>query len=196
MAENELGAIVLAAGKGTRMKSDLPKVLHRLGGKPMVTHVTDLVRSVGVDTVCVVIAPGMDSVATAVDPCETAVQVEALGTGHAALAAAPVMDGTCKDVFILFGDTPLITPETLSAMIAAKRTPTAPGVVVLGMQVEQENAYGRLILRADGTLDRIVEFNDATREERAVTLCNSGVMLVDGERLFLSLIHISEPTRP
>ena len=184
MAENELGAIVLAAGKGTRMKSDLPKVLHRLGGKPMVTHVTDLVRSVGVDTVCVVIAPGMDSVATAVDPCETAVQVEALGTGHAALAAAPVMDGTCKDVFILFGDTPLITPETLSAMIAAKRTPTAPGVVVLGMQVEQENAYGRLILGADGTLNRIVEFNDATREERAVTLCNSGVMLVDGERLF------------
>ena len=130
-----LGAIILAAGKGTRMKSALPKVMHPLGGKPMVRHVTDLVAGLDAERVCVVVAPGMDQVAATVSPCQTAVQSEALGTGHAALSAAPVMEGFAGDVFILFGDTPLITPETMLAMIAARQAQDAPDVVVLGMRV-------------------------------------------------------------
>ena len=184
MTATVLGAIILAAGKGTRMKSDLPKVLHPLGGKPMVRHVIDAVQELAAARVCVVVAPGMDRVAAAVAPCLTAIQAEALGTGHAALAAAAVMQGFAGDVFILFGDTPLITPETLRAMVAARSGPDAPAAVVLGMRPAGANAYGRLIQAADGSLERIIEFRDATEAEKAAPLCNSGVMLVDGARLF------------
>lgn len=184
MSETPIGAIILAAGKGTRMKSDLPKVLHGLGGKPMVRHVTDLVGSLSPERICVVIAPGMEAVAKAVAPHQTAIQTDALGTGHAALSAAPVMQDFSGDVFILFGDTPLFTAETLQAMLAARRSALAPAVVVLGMRPAGPNAYGRLIQAADGGLERIVEFKDATDEEKAAPLCNSGVMLVDGARLF------------
>lgn len=184
MTATALGAIILAAGKGTRMKSDLPKVLHPLGGKPMVRHVIDAVQGLGAERLCVVVAPGMDRVEAAVAPCLTAIQAEALGTGHAALAAASVMEGFAGDVFILFGDTPLITAETLEAMAAARNAPGAPAVIVLGMRAAGPNAYGRLIQAADGSLERIVEFRDANEAEKAAPLCNSGVMLVDGARLF------------
>ncbi len=184
MSSAQIGAIVLAAGQGTRMKSNLPKVLHAIGGKPMVRHVTDLVEQLSPARICVVVAPTMHSVAAAVAPHATAIQEQALGTGHAALAAAPVMQGFAGDVFILFGDTPLITVETLQAMLAARRGPAAPALVVLGMRPAGANAYGRLIQSADGALERIVEFKDATEAERAAPLCNSGVMLVDGSRLF------------
>ncbi|MCA8927836.1 MAG: bifunctional UDP-N-acetylglucosamine diphosphorylase/glucosamine-1-phosphate N-acetyltransferase GlmU [Alphaproteobacteria bacterium] len=184
MTNNTIGAIVLAAGKGTRMKSDLPKVLHKLAGKAMVRHVTDTVGALSPARICVVVAPGMDAVADAVAPHRTAIQAEALGTGHAALAAAAEMADFAGDVFILFGDTPLITADTLRAMLAARRSDAAPAVVVLGMRVAAANAYGRLIQAADGTLERIVEFKDATEAEKAAPLCNSGVMLVEGARLF------------
>ncbi len=184
MTATALGAIILAAGKGTRMKSDLPKVLHPIGGKPMVRHVIDAVSGLGASRVCVAVAPGMDRVEAAVAPCRTAIQAEALGTGHATLAAAPVMEGFAGDPFILFGDTPLITPETLQAMAAARQGPDAPAVVVLGMRAAEPNAYGRLIQATDGSLERIVEFRDANDAEKAAPLCNSGVMLVDGARLF------------
>ena len=184
MTEPALGAIILAAGKGTRMKSALPKVMHPLGGKPMVRHVTDLVAGMNAERVCVVVAPGMDDVAAAVAPCRTAVQGEALGTAHAALAAEPVMDGFQGDVFILFGDTPLIRPGTMQAMLAARRAAEEPAVVVLGLRPAGEHAYGLLIQSAAGALERIVEFRDATAEERRAPLANSGVMLVDGKRLF------------
>ena len=184
MTELALGAIILAAGKGTRMKSSLPKVMHPLGGKPMVRHVTDLVLGMNAAKVCVVVAPGMNQVAAAVAPCDTAIQSEALGTGHAALAAAPVMEGFAGDVFILFGDTPLITEATMQAMVAARRGEANPAVVVLGMRPAGEHAYGLLIQAADGSLERIVEFRDANDAEKRAPLCNSGVMLVDGTRLF------------
>ncbi len=183
-----LGAIILAAGKGTRMKSTLPKVLHRLGGKQMVRHVTDLVLGLRAARVCVVVAPGMDQVAATVAPCQTAVQAEALGTAHAALAAAPLMEDFGGDVFILFGDTPLITPATMQAMLEARHGPNRgsdqPSVVVLGLRPAGEHAYGLLIQSPEGALERIVEFRDASKAERAAPLANSGVMLVDGARLF------------
>ncbi len=187
-----LGAIVLAAGKGTRMKSALSKVMHPLGGKPMVRHVTDLVAGLSAERVCVVVAPGMDSVAAAVAPCQTAIQAEALGTAHAALAAAPVMEGFDGDVFILFGDTPLITPETMQAMLEARQGPERPAVAVLGLRPTGPHAYGLLIQSEAGALERIVEFRDASAAEKAAPLANSGVMLVDGQRLFGWLRQIGD----
>lgn len=184
MANSEIGAIVLAAGKGTRMKSDLPKVLHPLGGKPMVRHVIDMLSNLSPTRICVVVAPDMNQVASAVAPHATAIQAKPEGTANAALSAAPVMEGFGGDIFVLFGDTPLITAETLQAMAAARQSPAAPAVVVLGMRPAGPNAYGRLIQSADGSLERIVEFKDATDAEKAAPLCNSGVMLVDGTRLF------------
>ena len=179
-----IGAIVLAAGQGTRMRSALPKVLHAVGGKPMIHHVLDTVKALDAQRMGVVVAPDHAAVADAVRPTPTAVQAEAKGTGHAALAAAGLFMDFDGDVFVLFGDTPLIRQETLQAMLDRRAEADAPAVVVLGMRVPAENAYGRLILNADGGLDRIVEFKDATPEERTVDLCNSGVMLVDGAKLF------------
>jgi bifunctional UDP-N-acetylglucosamine pyrophosphorylase / glucosamine-1-phosphate N-acetyltransferase len=184
MTEAVLGAIILAAGKGTRMKSRLPKVMHPLGGKPMIRHVTDLVADLAVERACVVVGPDMEAVAEAARPLRTAIQNEALGTAHAVLAASHEMEGFAGDIFILFADTPLVRPETLQAMVKARTGASAPGLVVLGMQPRDPNAYGRLIQATDGSLERIVEFKDATETERAVPLCNSGVMLVNGTRLF------------
>lgn len=180
----DVGAIVLAAGMGTRMRSAKSKVLHGIGGKPMVRHVLDTVAAVNASRVAVVAAPGQDAVAEAVAPAKIAIQQEPLGTGHAALAAMPVFDGFTGDIFILFGDTPLIRQETMQAMLDRRNAPDRPTVVVLGMRPAGDNAYGRLIQDETGALDRIVEFKDATPEERAVELCNSGVMLVDGAKLF------------
>jgi len=166
------------------MKSALPKVLHSLAGKPMIRHVIDTVAELAPSCICVVIAPDMDEVAKSIAPHQTAIQAEALGTGHAALSAAPIMQDVAGNVFILFGDTPLIATDTLRAMMAARNSPSSPAIVVLGMRPAGPNAYGRLIQAADGGLERIVEFKDATDAEKAAPLCNSGVMLVDGGRLF------------
>jgi len=183
-AGRAVGAVVLAAGMGTRMRSALPKVLHAVGGKPMVGHVLGAVGALDATRLCVVVAPSHQAVADAVRPTPTAVQGEPLGTAHAALAAAGVFKDFSGDVFILFGDTPLIREETLARMLERRRASDAPDIVVLGMRVAHENAYGRLIVNNAGDLERIVEFKDADDAERAVDLCNSGVMLVNGDKLF------------
>ena len=182
--EAAVGAVILAAGMGTRMRSAVPKVLHPVGGKPMVRHVLDTAAAVNAARAVVVVAPGQDDIAKAVAPAQTAIQSKPLGTAHAALAAAPAFADFAGDIFILFGDTPLIRQETMQAMLDRRAAADRPTVVVLGMRPAGENAYGRLIQDASGGLDRIVEYNDATPEERAVELCNSGVMLVDGGKLF------------
>ena len=184
MTVRKLGAVVLAAGKGTRMKSDLPKVLHPIAGRPMILHLLDTVLGLGADRVAVVVAPGMQQVAAAVDPVQTAIQEEALGTAHAALAARALMAGFDGDVLVLFGDTPLVTPETIARMLDARAGPGQPAVVVLGMRPAGPNEYGRLVMGADGSLEAIVEYREATEAQRQITLCNSGVMAIDGAVLF------------
>ena len=176
-------AVVLAAGLGTRMASARSKVLHPVAGKPMVAHVLDSLAAAGVAKVVAVIGPDMPAVAAAVAPHATAVQVDRLGTGHAVLAARDfIAEHPADDLMVLFGDTPLITPETLSRMLAARRAAAAPGIVVLGFEPADPGPYGRLILNANGDLERIVETRDAGEAERAVRLCNSGVMVIDGAR--------------
>ena len=180
----DCAAIVLAAGMGTRMKSRRPKVLHPLAGRPMILHLLDTVRGLGVERIAVVVAPGMQDVAATVEPASTAVQGEALGTGHAVLAARELLAGFAGDVLILFGDTPLVSDRTLRKMLDARAAPDRPAVVVLGMRPAGPNEYGRLVPAADGSLDAIVEFRDASEEQRGLPLCNSGVMAVDGGVLF------------
>ena len=119
-------AVVLAAGLGTRMKSDLPKVLHPVAGRPMLGHVLGTLDEIGADHTVVVIGEGMANVEAAAQPHATAVQKDRLGTGHAVLAAREFLAAhPSDDLMVLYGDTPLITAETLSAMLAARRAPAA-----------------------------------------------------------------------
>jgi bifunctional UDP-N-acetylglucosamine pyrophosphorylase/glucosamine-1-phosphate N-acetyltransferase len=183
MTERPIACIILAAGKGTRMKSALPKVLHPLGGLPMVRHVLDAAQALAPARIVVVVGPGMENVAKAVAPHATVVQENQLGTGDAVKAALPLLEGFSGDVLVLYGDTPLITVETLRDMVAARNGASNPAVVVMGMRPADPGAYGRLVQAADGGLERIVEFLDASPAERAIGLCNAGFMAFDGARM-------------
>jgi bifunctional UDP-N-acetylglucosamine pyrophosphorylase/glucosamine-1-phosphate N-acetyltransferase len=180
-----LACIILAAGKGTRMKSDLPKVLHKVAGRSMVGHVVAAASALAPERIVVVVGPGMESVAAEVAPHATVVQERQRGTADAVMAARGLLEGFGGDVLVVYGDTPLVTPATLGAMVEARRTGADdPAVVVLGMRPDDPGAYGRLIVGDDGGLEAIVEYLDATPEQRAVTLCNAGLMAFDGVRLF------------
>ena len=177
--------IVLAAGKGTRMNSDLPKVMHEIAGAPLFAHALASGAALLPDRAVLVVGHGAQMVEAAakdIDPeISITVQEEQLGTGHAVQQARAALDGFTGDAIVLYGDTPFIRTETLEAMAAA-RTKGAD-VVVLGFEAADPGRYGRLIVK-DGGLDRIVEFKDASDEERAVTLCNSGVVAADAKLLF------------
>ena len=181
MPQDQTAAIILAAGQGSRMQSDLPKVLHRLGGVPLVAHALAAAASLEPARVVVVVGHGADAVRRAVgklDPeAQIALQPEQLGTGHAVAQALPALDGLNGKVIVLYGDTPFIAPQTLAAMLSH---PAA--VVVLGFQAADPGRYGRLVTTATG-LERIVEYKDASEAERAITLCNSGVMALDADLL-------------
>tara|TARA_R110002110_G_scaffold40995_5_gene130706 strand:- start:5460 stop:6770 length:1311 start_codon:yes stop_codon:yes gene_type:complete len=169
------------------MKSDLPKVLHRVANRPMVSHLLDALSAISSERTVVVVAPGMTQLAEAVAPAETAVQTEALGTGHAVLAARSQMADFTGDVLVLFGDTPLLTAETMQNMLAARRAADDPAVVVLGFRPDDPAEYGRLVTAEDGGLEAIVEFKDANDAQREIGLCNAGIMAIDGEHLFALL---------
>ena len=166
------------------MKSDLPKVLHPVANRPMISHLLDALSAISATRTVVVVAPGMTQVVEAVAPADTAVQTEALGTGHAVLAARDAMGDFDGDVLVLFGDTPLLTAETMQAMVDARRSAGNPAVVVLGFRPDDPAEYGRLIQAADGGLESIVEFRDASADQREIGLCNAGIMAIDGAHLF------------
>jgi bifunctional UDP-N-acetylglucosamine pyrophosphorylase / glucosamine-1-phosphate N-acetyltransferase len=153
MLELNAAAIVLAAGKGTRMKSSLPKVMHRIGGRTLIGHVLDCLAPLSLARIVAVIAPGMDSVEKEVAPHGVAFQAE---------------------------HTPFVATATLRRMFERRKAPDDPAIVVLGMRPADPSGYGRLVMGADGTLDRIVEHKDANEAERTIGLANSGVMAIDG----------------
>ncbi|WP_404338073.1 bifunctional UDP-N-acetylglucosamine diphosphorylase/glucosamine-1-phosphate N-acetyltransferase GlmU [Sphingomonas sp. MMS12-HWE2-04] len=187
-----IAAIILAAGKGTRMKSDTHKVLHPIAGRSMLLHLIDSVKALGAAREVVVVGAGRAQVEAAVHPlgAETVEQAEQLGTGHAVRMAEDALAGFVGDVLILYGDVPLVTPETMRRMIDALHGPGDPSVVVLGFRPADPGAYGRVIVGADGRLEKIVEYKDASAEERAVTLCNSGLMAVRSADLFRLLARL------
>ena len=174
-------AVVLAAGQGTRMKSKTPKVLHRLAHLPLVQHVARLLDALGCGNRVLVTAPNMEDVRGEVSNFTHAIQEKALGTGHAVLAAKSQITGK-DDVLILYGDTPLVTSETVQAMIQEKESAGAD-MAVLGMRLEDPGHYGRLVGNAEGFVERIVEYKDANAEERSIDFCNSGIVLISGQHV-------------
>lgn len=188
MNEHKVAAIILGAGRGTRMKSDLPKVMMPVGGKPMIRHILDTLEEIKADRIVTVIAPDGDTVKNEVAPYPTCVQEKQLGTGHAVVAARSELFGFKGDILVIFGDQPLYTKDTMQKLLKKRREGYA--VVCLGFRPKDPARYGRLIM--DGAdLKRIVEFKDATDDEKAINLCNSGMMCFDGEKLFEILAAIS-----
>jgi bifunctional UDP-N-acetylglucosamine pyrophosphorylase / glucosamine-1-phosphate N-acetyltransferase len=178
MMHNPVLAIVLAAGKGTRMKSDIPKVMHALAGAPLLVHVLAAAKAAPVDEMCVVVGPSMDEVANvarSVDPgLPVFVQAEQRGTADALKAAQAAFAGFGGAVLVLYGDTPLLRTETIDRL--RRELDDGADIVVIAFEAEDPTGYGRLLLDERGRLIGIREHKDASEEERALTLCNSGIM--------------------
>jgi bifunctional UDP-N-acetylglucosamine pyrophosphorylase/glucosamine-1-phosphate N-acetyltransferase len=176
--------IVLAAGLGTRMNSDLPKVLHQVAAAPLLHHALTAGRALDPARVVVVAGHEAEAVTRSAlafdESVQVVVQEPQLGTAHAVTTAAPLLAEAAGDAIVLYGDTPFIRPETLQAMLEAR---AQHAVVILGFQARDAGRYGRLIVNGD-RLEKIVEYKDATESERAVTLCNSGVVCADAKTLF------------
>ncbi len=191
-SDSTTAAIILAAGMGTRMKSALPKVLHQIAGRSMLGHVLAVTDALAAARRVVVVGPDMQSVEAAARAVASdvviALQAKQQGTGDAVKAARAGMAGFTGDVLVLYADTPLIRPQSLQALLKARRDGAA--VVVLGFRPADPGQYGRLVMRPDGGLGAIVEFKDATEAQRAIGLCNSGVMAVDGRILFDMLAEV------
>jgi bifunctional UDP-N-acetylglucosamine pyrophosphorylase/glucosamine-1-phosphate N-acetyltransferase len=188
MTERTCLAVVLAAGEGTRMRSSLPKVLHSIGNEPLLAHVLRAVAAAGASDCVVVVGPDHDAVAkeaARVFPkAAVARQMQRLGTAHAVLAARPVLERGFDDILVVFADTPLVRAETLRTLRAAIADGAA--VAVAGFTPVEPAGYGRLIVD-NGKLVAIREHNDASETERAIRLCNGGLMALDG-RQALSLL--------
>ncbi len=175
-----LAVIILAAGKGTRMKSDLHKVLHPIAGRPMLLHLIDSLDRAGATRRVVVVGASGEQVerAVAATGVEIAWQREQLGTAHAALQAKDALSGFQGIAIVCFGDTPLLATDTVARLAARLQAPDTPAVAVLGFRPADARAYGRVVADADGTIRKMVEYKDASADERAVDLCNSGVTAV------------------
>ncbi|HEY0626027.1 MAG TPA: bifunctional UDP-N-acetylglucosamine diphosphorylase/glucosamine-1-phosphate N-acetyltransferase GlmU [Allosphingosinicella sp.] len=185
-------AIILAAGKGTRMKSDVHKVLHPIAGRAMLDHLLGVVDGLAPAHKVVVVGSGREQVQHLVDARsgEIVVQEQQLGTAHAVAQAEEKLAGFDGDVLILYGDTPLVEAETMSRMLDRLNTDDAPAVVVVGFRPKDPGAYGRIIVDGDDTILKMVEYKDATEEERKVNLCNSGMMAVRAQDLFPLLARV------
>jgi bifunctional UDP-N-acetylglucosamine pyrophosphorylase / glucosamine-1-phosphate N-acetyltransferase len=197
MSRPKLLSVVLGAGKGTRMKSELPKVLHAVAGLPMLGHVLKTATAAGTDALAVVAGPGMDNVRAATKKqaphAQVYVQEQQLGTGNAVLAARPAIAAHEGDVIVLYADTPLIKPETISRLRDALDAGAA--IAVLGFHAADPTNYGRLLVDAHNRLLAIREHNDASPEERRITLCNSGVLAFRCPDL-VGLLSRIEPNNP
>jgi bifunctional UDP-N-acetylglucosamine pyrophosphorylase / glucosamine-1-phosphate N-acetyltransferase len=185
-------AVVLAAGEGKRMRSQLPKALHKLAGRSMLAHVLDAVEQAGADALAVVVGPGRDDVAAEArfwaPAARVFVQAERLGTAHAVLAAREAFQDGFDDILVLFADTPLVRPETFSHL--REKLAQGAGVAALGFAPADPTGYGRLLVDGGGALLAIREHKDASPEERVVGVCNAGMMALDGARAISWLAQI------
>jgi len=192
MSSLPFATVILAAGKGTRMKSDLHKVLHPIAGRPMIEHLFASVAALGPARQVVVVGSGREQIepVAARHGGSVAVQEPQLGTAHAVQQAERDLAGFEGDVLILYGDTPLVTAETMRRMLDRLHAPDAPAVVVLASRPADPLHYGRVIAEADGSIVKMVEYKDASPEERACDLCNSGLMAVRSADLFALLRRV------
>ena len=190
MTQDSSLAIILAAGKGTRMKSDLPKVLHELAGLPLIAHVLAATRKAEASRLSAVIGPGMEAVAEAIraaDPrAEIVVQVEQLGTADAVKAAQSSFEGHAGPVLVIYGDTPLLQAETLTRL--GRELEDGADLVVIGFETDNPEGYGRIILDERGRVTSIREHKDASDAERTILLCNSGIMAFASGKMLTGLL--------
>jgi bifunctional UDP-N-acetylglucosamine pyrophosphorylase/glucosamine-1-phosphate N-acetyltransferase len=180
-------AVVLAAGKGTRMRSELPKVLHRAAGRPLVAWAVDAARAAGCDAIVVVVGHGAGEVRDeiAAPDVDLVLQAEQLGTGHAVAQAAPLVAGEAT-VLVLSGDVPLVRPETLTALAEAAEADGTWGALAVA-DVAEPGALGRVLRTAGGAFERIVEAADAAPDELAVTTINAGLYALPAPDVFRRL---------
>lgn len=184
-------AIVLAAGQGTRMKSKLYKVLHEVCGKPMVKHILDLLHKIQVDRTVVVVGHGAGMVKDVLgDQVEYVIQEQQLGTGHAVLQAADLLENLEGTTLILYGDTPLLTEQTIRNLIQTHTEKQAAGTL-LTAQMDNPTGYGRIVRDTQGAVQRIVEEKDCTEEERKITESNTGTYCFNNRQLFEALHQVT-----
>jgi bifunctional UDP-N-acetylglucosamine pyrophosphorylase/glucosamine-1-phosphate N-acetyltransferase len=184
--QRRFAVVILAAGQGTRMRSDTHKVLHPIASRPVLLHLLDRVDALGADKRVVVVGKGREQVEAAIAgrKVDVAVQAEQKGTGHAVQQAQGALAGYDGPVLVLYADTPFVEADTLRRMIDRLNGEGGPGVVVLASRPDDPLKYGRIILGQGDRIARMVEYKDATEEERAVRLCNSGMMAVRASDLF------------
>ncbi len=200
MSSERLAVVVLAAGLGTRMKSERPKVLHAIAGKPMLRWVLDAAEALTPEKIVIVVGPGQEAVAAAAAPHASVVQQERLGTANAVEAARTELEGWHGiqgrgDVLVLYGDVPFVSPETLRAMLALRRHPDGGEMIALGFEPADPHGYGRLILDGHGNVIGICEQSEIDADPQksahgAIGLCNGGTLLADGEVLFAMLERV------
>ncbi len=192
MSTQPIAAVILAAGQGTRMKSTRHKVLHPLAGQPMLFHLLDSLSAAGVTRRVVIVGAVGEQVEQAVAGrgVEIAWQREQLGTAHAALQARETLADHDGIVLICFGDTPLLSADTVARLTARLDAADRPTVAVLGFRPADAAAYGRIIADDAGNIARMVEYKDASADERAVDLCNSGVTAVRSADLWALLERV------
>ncbi len=187
---NPIAAVILAAGKGTRMKSDLHKVLHPIAGRPMLMHLMDAVDALSPAKKVVVVGDKAEQLQAALgDTVEFAVQEPQLGTGHAVQQAEEALKDFDGDVLILYGDVPFVPTATMQAMIDRLEHKDNPAVVVLGFEPDDPQQYGRIVAEGD-RIEWMVEHKDATEKQRKNRLCNSGLMVAKAKDLFALLARV------
>ncbi|WP_137681444.1 bifunctional UDP-N-acetylglucosamine diphosphorylase/glucosamine-1-phosphate N-acetyltransferase GlmU [Aurantiacibacter suaedae] len=186
-----IAAIVLAAGKGTRMKSTRHKVLHEIAGRAMIDHLLASVEALGPERLVTVVGEAREQVQQKLGERSVfAVQEPQLGTGHAVQQAQDALAGFKGIVLVLYGDVPFVRTATMQAMIARLEADDAPAAVVLGFEPDDALRYGRVIADEAGTISKMVEYKDANEGERASSLCNSGLLAARADELFALLARV------
>jgi len=192
MTSRPLAALILAAGKGTRMKSDLHKVLHPIAGRPMLGHLLTSVDALAPAHKVVVVGSGREQVEPFVsaEGGVVVVQEPQHGTAHAVQQGERALAGFEGDVLILYGDVPFVSAETMRRMIERLNAEDAPAAVVVGFRPDQPKHYGRILAGPDGAIEKMVEYKDASAAERAIDLCNSGLMAARSAELWPLLARV------
>ncbi len=183
-----LAVAIMAAGQGKRMNSPLPKVLHEIGGKPMLLLVTDLAQSIGAERIIAIIGHGRELVEVTLigTGVETVIQEQQLGTGHAIRQTEPLLSGFVGDIMVLSGDVPLLTRASLEKLLATHYESRA-GATLMTARFDDPTGYGRIVRDANGFLDQIVEHKDCTPEQLNINEINAGIYIFDAKTLFNSL---------
>lgn len=192
MTQTPLAVVLLAAGKGSRMKSDRPKVMHKIAGRPMIGWLLETVEQLSPEKVIVVAGKDMPDLEQAAAAHTIVIQDPPRGTGDAVRSAMTALEGFDGDVLVLLGDVPFITVGTLKDLRATAHKSDESGMAVLAMKRDDPAAYGRMVLNEDGTLEKIVEFKDASLDERSIKLCNTGLFCIDGRYIAGWLAQLSD----